>query len=152
MRNISRTDRANLRAALAAAREEEAETDQLEQPETESIDIEADEEAELKQIRFDRAKKMREMQSQNRQERRQASWTRSKMIRSESSDDVAVGSEYFFLEGEMVQLKDGALGLVLSTEDNQHGGKVDKNYWVNILCGANITRVPASFLKYPKED
>ena len=152
MRKISRTDRANLKAALAAAREE-AETEiASEQEAAPEIDVSADEEAELKEIRFERAKKIREMQSQNRSERRQASWTRAKMIRSESNDDIAVGSEYFFLEGEMVQLKDGSLGLVLSTEDNNRGGKVDKNYWVNILCGANISRVPATFLKYPKED
>ena len=161
MRSLIRKNRSYLREQLRLVKSSEAEEASVEEPVKAVIDESAKE-----QIR-EYKKSIREARKENNRIKRQAASELDSMIEKENDEETIIEKEYFFSEGDMVEIKsrpqiimtgdktdDRRIGLVLSTKDYVHeyysSGKpkrISKCISVDVLVGTNIEEWPAKKIK-----
>jgi|SRR6056300_147319 hypothetical protein len=161
MKRLIRKNRSYLREQLRLIKSSEAEEACTEEPPKTVIDESAKE-----QIREYR-KSIREARKENNRIKRQAAFELDSMIEKENDEETIIEKEYFFSEGDMVEIKsrpqikmadeaedDRRIGLVLSTKDYVHeyysSGKpkrISKCILVDVLVGTNIEEWPAKKIK-----
>ena len=164
MRNLIRKNRSYLRQQLELFKTSEAEnmpTEETAQAVTTSIDESAREQI------LEYKKSVREAIKENNRIKRQAAYDLSTIVEKETDEETIIEKEYFFSEGDMVELKtrpqikminEGAdnrnIGLVLSTEDYVHeyysSGKpkrITKCISVQVLVGTTIEKWPSKKIK-----
>lgn len=161
MKRLIRKNRSYLREQLRLIKSSEAEEATPEETAKPEIDDSARE-----QIR-EYKESIREARKENNRIKRQAAFELDSMIEEENDEETIIEKEYFFSEGDMVEIKsqpqikmtgeaedDRRIGLVLSTKDYVHeyysSGKpkrISKCISVDVLVGTNIEEWPAKKIK-----